>query len=1004
MNIICFGQMNWDWCWTGKQHFMSRLAQRGHRVLYIDPQWDTKPKGFLNTIKTLFPVWSKAGLREIDHSLFIYTYPYCPLLRWRLCNYRYPLVLKNLIHNLGFNDPVVMTMLPQSQPIIEALNFEKIVYYAIDEMTAFGGTLAEDKVRIRQQEEKLVKKSTMVLAVSLRLLNRIKNLHPNTHLLPNAVDPHHYSPLRLERLSPHPCLPSKTGPFITFIGQLDERMDQSIVRKMAGSHPDWTIILAGRIKDGVDFSFLKKFSNIIFTGYLHYSELPSILKQTDVCIIPYHRDELTLSSSPVKAYEYLASGRPVVSTLLDGLAECRDVIKMATTHEEFLALVESALKDDTEDERLKRLAKAKENSWEERTDFLETLLIETFERKSSKKNRRTSGLFKPFKIMPHELNIIHDKSSHPSLKLKIFLVLTVWLGKLYFAIRVFLRALTGRRPLLIRKIIIARKGLLGDMVLFLPTLKALRYLFPKSKITLAIETPDHVMDLIKHNPNIDELLIMNFYEKSIRHKILHGLKLFLSGYDLSITGATYFLKSEVFFTGAPFRTGINDGHPMQQFINLDIPLDPSLNESDNNIKLIELLGGTIDKISKTPRICLDDKKTTACTKMLLKGLGVCRANPLIIVHPGCQKQTRQWPLDKFAELCIRLLKKKQDLIIAFTGILPEYQVIQNIIEQIPHGFRKRVHNIAGKTDIFSLIGVMKRCSLFISNDTGVMHLARSCGAPLIALLGPENDSRWGPYPLGYGPARAIRYSVPCAPCVKKTCSMNFCMKSLPVDDVFNTALRYLKKDFGEPSGNGLYKLEKTVTRYAWEDLPAIGLTPPSVTIVIHRFPDDHLKLVSNQNELCRLLDLVQSQSYPNVSVVVCNPPRYVKRPDINVTMTFLNAVYPDNASLWRAILRTTSSEFITSLIPGENWAIHKIAHDVAVLIRNPQANLAASSPFTNTKPFYNLPKTFIPGKTTIRRSFLEEQLAKVTKDSSIMDYQLWKREPVYLGRSMYVKL
>ena len=1004
MNIICFGQMNWDWCWTGKQHLMTQLAYRGHRILYVDPKWDWNPKGFFGSIKAAFPVWSKLGLREIDHSLFIYTHPYSPFLRYQPSELRYPWILKRLINNLGFNDSIVISLLPQSQPIIESLKPNKLVYYAIDEMTAFGGTLPEDKIRIRQQEEKLIKQSTMVLSVSYPLLNRIKVLHPNAHLLPNAVDPHHYSPLRLERLAAHTVLPFKNGPFITFMGQLDERLDQTLIAKIAHKYPSWTIILAGRIKQGVDFSTLKEIKNILFTGYLPYEELPSILKNTDVCIVPYHLNELTQSCSPIKVYEYLASGKPVVSTPLPGLMDCAEVIKISSTHDNFISCIESSLNKDTIENISRRLEKASEHSWEKRTDKLENLLKEIDKNKISTEEN-TLKIPKRQKNLYYNHPVIHDESLQPSTKLKLFLSFIAIIGKLFYALRISGRLLTGKRPLRVRKILVARKGLLGDMVLFLPTLKALRRLFKESTITLSIETPSHVNQLFKNSPYVDKVISLNFFSKSLRHKIVEGIKLFMSGYDMTITGATYFLKNEAFFAGAPLRIGINDGHPMQLFNNRLVMLDPTIHESDNNLKLVKYLGGSLNNTIKAPLIDIESKKMTPQAKDILRRVGISKTSELVIIHTGAQKKTRQWPQEKFTELSIRLLKKRQNLFILFTGTRPEHSSIEMIREQIPSNFKKRTGNIAGKTDLFSLISLLKRCSLFISSDTGVMHLARACGSPLIALLGPENDRRWGPYPLGPGPAVAIRYSVPCAPCVKKECDEHYCMKSISIDDVYHHALNFLDRKFNKKPDQGLYTLDRIAVRDAWKDLKGRGFTLPSVSVIIHRLADDPSQLISTYEELTRLLNVIQNQFYPEINVIICNPPRYARKPAISLPLTFLDAIYPDNISLWQAILKKTSSDFITSLIPGETWSASKISQDIAALIRNPQANLAASQPLTNNKPFYKSPEKFIAGITTVRRSFLENQLKKTTTQNSFINnyYQLWKSEKVYLGHNLYVK-
>src|SRR5919112_4512278 len=84
VQLICFGQQNWDYCWTGKQQLMSRLARRGHQVLYVDPDWSSDELSRWDAVRGLNLARSGLGLRRVNERLHIFTYHYTPLLRWRL--------------------------------------------------------------------------------------------------------------------------------------------------------------------------------------------------------------------------------------------------------------------------------------------------------------------------------------------------------------------------------------------------------------------------------------------------------------------------------------------------------------------------------------------------------------------------------------------------------------------------------------------------------------------------------------------------------------------------------------------------------------------------------------------------------------------------------------------------------------------------------------------------------------------------------------------------------
>jgi glycosyltransferase involved in cell wall biosynthesis len=128
--------------------------------------------------------------------------------------------------------------------------------------------------------------------------------------------------------------------------------------------------VAGRVKAGVDVSALRDCERVHFLGHLPYASLPRLLRDVDVCLVPFRRNALTDSSSPLKVYEYLAAGKPVVSASLDGLLDCAKVVRLAEKPDEFAAAAADCLADP-EAGRAERLAVAAANSWEHRCDALE---------------------------------------------------------------------------------------------------------------------------------------------------------------------------------------------------------------------------------------------------------------------------------------------------------------------------------------------------------------------------------------------------------------------------------------------------------------------------------------------------------------------------------------------------------------------------------------------------------------------------------------------------------
>lgn len=373
MEVVCFGQQNWDFCWTGKQQLATRLARRGHRVLYVDPDVDVSTRA-RDALRTLAPLASGLDLREVAPRTWVFTSHYSPLLRWRLSERRQPRELAACLRRLGLERALCLTLHPGALPHTRRPPFAARVHYAIDEMTGYGGIPEAAKPAIRARETELLRRSHLALAISPRLLERLRGVQPRSYLLPSGADCAHFDPAAAG--PPPAALAALPRPVLGVVGQLDERLDQALLAALARARPEASLALVGRVKPGVDFSALAGCGNVHWLGFQPFAELPRWLQGMDVCLVPYRLDELTRSCSPLKLYDYLAAGRPVVSTPLDGLLDdCRRVVDVAATPDAFSAAVARRLADP-DAQRAERLACAAANDWERRVDELERRLDE----------------------------------------------------------------------------------------------------------------------------------------------------------------------------------------------------------------------------------------------------------------------------------------------------------------------------------------------------------------------------------------------------------------------------------------------------------------------------------------------------------------------------------------------------------------------------------------------------------------------------------------------------
>lgn len=821
MHILCFGQQNWDYCWTAKQQYMTRLARRGHRVLYVDPDLRS-PQSARESARALAPVRTGLGLREFQPNLWILTCPYAGALGWRLNHRRHPAVVAATVRRLGLKDPIALTLLPpRSSEMFAAVQPAAKLYYPVDEFAAFGRKSEEEIRQIRRVEEDLLREVDVALAVSPRLVRRLRQVQPRTYLLENAADTEHFSPEGLDQAEPHPDLAGLPRPRLGFVGQLDERLDQELLLYLSRERPDWQIVLAGRAKQGVDFSALQSAPNVHLLGYQDYAALPSVLREVDVCLVPYRLCELTQSCWPLKTFEYLATGKAVVATPLESLLRLRGTVSLAGAPRDFLNAVESALKDG-DASREARLEVARSNSWDHRVDEMEQRMFEALD--VAQRRPCTRGLASPRRQQVPAAPNYAAAATGLTPSFRAIYRLTRAAGHAWYGARLAGRALRGR-PAPVRRILVARESRLGDTIAALPMIAALRRRYPDAKIVLGVQRGFSSEFLLRGPFAVDEVRVLDHLKPpSTLAQTLRGTAwLFAEGFDLVICGAAFSMMREPFLSGAPRMIGLNDGHPLQRLNTQTLPLDPTRHESENNLTLIEALGGWAEPLERVPLIAGPGASQSA--DELLTGLGIPHDATLLTIHAGSQKPSRRWPEQNFRRLIARVLNERPEVYAVLTGSPGERELVDVIRSGLPPHLQTRAVSAVGRTDLDGLVLLLRQSAAFVCNDTGTMHLARAAGAPLVALLGPENHERWGPHPLGTAPAIALRHIVPCSPCSLWDCEPLFCLKSLGVDEVLTAVNDLLDRpvatatcdarDTGEPRW---YHAEFRVTSHDWSSL------------------------------------------------------------------------------------------------------------------------------------------------------------------------------------------
>jgi glycosyltransferase involved in cell wall biosynthesis len=211
-----------------------------------------------------------------------------------------------------------------------------------------------------QHEETLVAQSDLVVTTSRKLYDKLAPVSKRILALPNATDFDHFG-------QPGPLRPlSKLkGPIIGYYGAISDWFDVEMVRTAAEARPDWQFVLVGDTF-GANVSSLKRLANVHLPGEQPYAAIPSYLHQFNVAIIPFLLTALTESTNPVKFYEYLSAGKPVVAVKLRELEPHKDYFYAVRSHEEFITQIETALREDSPEKVWARMDFARQHTWLDR--------------------------------------------------------------------------------------------------------------------------------------------------------------------------------------------------------------------------------------------------------------------------------------------------------------------------------------------------------------------------------------------------------------------------------------------------------------------------------------------------------------------------------------------------------------------------------------------------------------------------------------------------------------
>jgi len=330
-------------------------------------------------------------------------------------------------------------------------------------------------------------------------------------------------------------------------------------------------------------------------------------------------------------------------------------------------------------------------------------------------------------------------------------------------------------------ILIVKLSALGDVIHTLPSLAALRKLYPDAHITWVVE--EAAAGLLANHPLLDEVLISR--RKAWITDVKAGqvrlawqeIKVFIKNlrrrsYDLVIDFHGLFKSSLlVFLSRGKRKLGYDSWQELSGlFLNEKIPEDMTKHAVDRYFDFPLYLGAKKEKIEFIlPQNADAERKV----RRVLENYKLEEKN-FIAINPIAYWETKLWNNQKFAELA-DLIQKQLGKKVVFTG--SEKSLLDQITSKmVSHGI-----NLGGQTSLPELAEVYKKAQMVITTDSGPMHLACAVGTPVIALFGPTDPARTGPYGLGH---TIVRSNLPCSPCFLKKCSTTKCMKDITPERMF----------------------------------------------------------------------------------------------------------------------------------------------------------------------------------------------------------------------------
>ncbi|MCP4231351.1 MAG: glycosyltransferase family 1 protein, partial [bacterium] len=342
--VVMFSSQPWADTWTNKHHIAVRLARAGHQVIYVEPTGDeiASQHTLLCRLKQLLRGESDFPylVSTQETRLTVIRPPYFTprrfgfvraLTRWFFDRIAVPRAFRIARWLSAGDKPIaVWVYRPEVVDTVLKHDYDILVFDCVDDIPQFPyyRDRPAELDRLQTTQNKLLDKADLVFATAAPLADKLREKRETVHLVHNVGDARHFAKTRFGQTEVPRDIERLKQPVLGYVGAVGRfKLDTELLSEIARKKPEWSLVFIGDVDAGSpEVNEICELSNVHALGRKSYNELPGYVKGFDICLIPFKVNEINASSFPIKFFEYMATGKPLITTPIGSLREYADLV------------------------------------------------------------------------------------------------------------------------------------------------------------------------------------------------------------------------------------------------------------------------------------------------------------------------------------------------------------------------------------------------------------------------------------------------------------------------------------------------------------------------------------------------------------------------------------------------------------------------------------------------------------------------------------------------------